>query len=57
MTYALVVMVMGMAVFTASYPSREACMRAGKLKALELAASGKMGATYTCTPIKIWRRK
>lgn len=47
----LVVTVMGMSVYSNTYPTLEACQAAGRQKAIQLALQGKQGAIHTCTPV------
>lgn len=46
----LVVFVVGMAPYTATYPTREACESAGRAKAIQYVAKGRQ-ARFTCTKI------
>lgn len=48
----LVVFVAGMSVYTNTYNSYEACEQAGRARAWDLAAKGKLGAGWNCTRIK-----
>lgn len=49
MMWLLVVSVMGMSVYSGSYPSYESCAAAGRAKAVSLVISGKQSVTWHCT--------